>query len=243
MKLGVTGTGPYCPYGCPNLSQDDYLSVVIEPRLRQKQVTDKLITGVITDVAQVRVQEIITTTQDGANALLAQLDSGADFSDVAGSQASTGFATDGLVDWFSQDDTGVDQAVKDAAFSTEVGSYSKVVTATSGQFYIVKVLQRDDHRPLSSTQLDAKKQQLYNDWFSKAKLAAVISPSTFQAPTPTAPPLVPPTTVPSNTTPTLPTGASPSTAATPQASQTPGANTGDAVLTPTPVGTASPPSS
>ena len=156
MKLGVSGTGPYCPYGCPNLSQDDYLSVVIEPRLRQKQVTDKLITGVITDVAQVRVQEIITTTQDGANALLTQLDNGADFSDVAGSQASTGFATDGLVDWFTQDATTVDQAVRDAAFSTDVDKYSKVITATTGQFYIVKVLQRDDHRPLSTTQLDAK---------------------------------------------------------------------------------------
>jgi hypothetical protein len=232
MKLGVSGTGPYCPYGCPNLSQDDYLSVVIEPRLRQKQVTDKLITGVITDVAQVRVQEIITTTQDGANALLTQLDNGADFSDVAGTPASSAFATDGLVDWFTQDATTVDQPVRDAAFSTDAGKYTKVITATTGQFYIVKVLQRDDHRPLSSTQLDAKKQQLYQDWFTKAQSAATISPSTFQAPTPTPPPLVPPTTVPSNATPTVATGATPPTGNTTPTQQRATDSTPAAVTTP-----------
>ncbi|HST04605.1 MAG TPA: peptidylprolyl isomerase [Chloroflexia bacterium] len=211
MKLNVTSQGPYCSYGCPDLSQDDYMAIVIEPRLRQKQVTDKLITGVITDVAQVRIQEIITTTQDGANALLAQLDGGADFADVAGTQANSAFATDGLVDWFAQDNSGMDQAVVDAAFATDVDKYSQVVTATSGQFYIIKVLQRDDHRPMSSTQLDAKKQQLYNDWFTQAKTASTIAPSTFQAPTPTAPPLVPPTNPPSNNTatPTTVTGGTP----------------------------------
>ncbi len=232
MKLGVSGTGPYCPYGCPNLSQDDYLSVVIEPRLRQKQVTDKLITGVITDVAQVRVQQIITTTQDGANALLTQLDNGADFADIAGTPASSAFATDGLVDWFTQDATTVDQAVRDAAFSTEIGKYTKVITATTGRFYIVKVLQRDDQRPLSSTQLDAKKQQLYQDWFNKAKQAATISPSTFQAPTPTPPPLVPPTTVPSNATPTVATGATPPTGNTTPTQQRATDSTPPAVTTP-----------
>jgi PPIC-type PPIASE domain len=214
MKLSVTGKGPYCPYGCPNLSQDDYLSVVIEPRLRQKQVTDKLITGVITDVAQVRVQEIITTTQDSANAILARLDKGEDFADIAGSQASSAYLTVGLVDWFTKDNSGLDQAVVDAAFSTDVDKYSKVVTASSGQFYIIKVLQRNDNKPMSSKQLDAKKTQLYQDWFTKAKSASTISPSTFQAPTPTPPPLVPPTNPPSNVTPTTGAGGTPPAADT-----------------------------
>src|SRR5207253_3017407 len=46
-----------CQYGCPRLSEGDFLTLAIEPRLRQNLVTDKLAaTQVMTKVEEIRVQ-------------------------------------------------------------------------------------------------------------------------------------------------------------------------------------------
>ncbi len=70
-----------CSFGCPGLSESDYLSVIIEPRARQNMVTAKMATTIITDVEQIHAQQIITTSQAAANTIHQALDKGADFSD------------------------------------------------------------------------------------------------------------------------------------------------------------------
>ncbi len=203
-----SSNNPYCPYGCPGFSESDYMNYIIEPQLRQEQVTDKLAaTQIVTDVEQVRVQHILTNTLEGAQAIKARLDAGEDFGNLVLEQSSdtASNANLGVYDWFPRVGSGYVQPFVDASFSTPVGTYSDPVQTEYG-YHIIKVLGKEV-RPLTQTQIDSQKQQLYTDWFNEAKLSSTISPATFQAPTPTPPPLIEPTNPPSaNPTPTVGTG-------------------------------------
>ena len=121
----------------------------------------------------------------------------------------------GVYEWFPREDSGYVEPFAEASFKTPVGTYSEPVQTEFG-YHIIKVLGKEV-RALTQTQIDTKKQKLYDDWFQEAKRAATISPASFQAPTPTPPPLVEPTTPPS-TNPTL-TATPAQTGATPGASQ------------------------
>lgn len=188
IKQGTTAnqSNLYCPYGCPGISEDDYLKLIIDAQVRQKQVTDKLsATSIVTDVMQVRVQHILTSTIEGAEEIRARLDKGEDFGKLVLEQSSDTASNPqlGIYDWFPQEDSGYVQPFTDASFATEVGKYSEPVQSTFG-YHIIKVLGKEV-RPLTQTQIDTKKTKLYTDWFNAAKLAATISPASFVAASPT----------------------------------------------------------
>src|SRR5207249_2505360 len=85
---------PVCPLGCPNISESDYLHLIIEPQYLQTKVTDKLATEVITQVEQIHAQHILTDTEDGAKKIIQMLDAhGPDldskyFTELANTQSS-----------------------------------------------------------------------------------------------------------------------------------------------------------
>jgi hypothetical protein len=199
----VTGI---CTFGCPGMSESDYLSIVIEPRARQNMVTAKIATTIITDVEQIHAQQIITTSQAAANTIRQALDKGADFSDEANKQSSDQISNiasglpgnGGDLGWFPKDTnivSNVPQEVMNAAWPLKDGEYSQPVQSGSN-WYIIKVLERNAHMPLTQDQITTKKTKLYNDWFNKVWAASQISPASAQAPTPTAPLLVEPTLLP-----------------------------------------------
>jgi len=227
-----------CAYGCPGLSESDYLAVVIDPRYRQNTITDKFASTIITDVEQIHVQHILTDTKDGANQIRQKLDQGADFTQLANEQSSEQIQNlangtpqnGGDLGWFPQD-TDINNLVPEfvaGAWPVKAGEYSQPVQSKFG-WHIIKVIERNQHMPLTQTQVDTKKNKLYTDWFNKAKGAAVITPSSAQLqPTPTEPPLVEPTLAPApsptpggdGTTPTAPPG-TPGEAVTPTATKSP----------------------
>ncbi|MGA7730585.1 MAG: peptidylprolyl isomerase [Chloroflexia bacterium] len=194
----------YCPYGCPGLSESDYMRIIIEPQARQEQVINTLSASkIVTDVEQVRVQHILTATLEGAQAIRARLDAGEDFTALVDEQSSDVASKPqiGIYDWFPREDSGYVEPFAEGAFTTPVGEYSQPVQTQFG-YHIITVLNKEV-RPLTQTQIDAKKQKLYDEWFNQVKLASVISPASFQAPTPT-PALVEPTIPPAtNSTPTV----------------------------------------
>ena len=200
----------YCPGGCPGFSENDYMSMIIEPQLRQEKVTETLSASkIVTDVEQVRVQHILTDTLDGANAIIARLDAGEDFGKLVLEQSTDtqSNAQLGIYEWFPREGSNYVQPFVDAAFSTPVGKYSQPTFASTSSYqgyHIIKVLGKEV-RPLTQTQIDAKKTALYDEWFNAAKAASAISPSSFQAPTPTPPPLVEPTNPPSSNPTATPT--------------------------------------
>ncbi|MDQ6695377.1 MAG: peptidylprolyl isomerase [Chloroflexota bacterium] len=196
----------YCSYGCPGLSQSDYLHLIIDPRLRKNQVTDKLVaTQLVTDVEQIHVQHILTETKEGSLKIKAMLDQGADFSTLANTQSSEQIAKKGVnlnggdLGWTSKDDSPFLKEFTDAAFKVPTGKYSDPVYTQDG-YHIIKVLERDPKRPLDATTLATKKTKLYTDWLAKARDAAKISPAPTPTPAaPTQPPLVEPTVAPKQT--------------------------------------------
>jgi parvulin-like peptidyl-prolyl isomerase len=210
-----------CAYGCPGLSESDYLNIIIDPRFRQNKVTEKFVSGIITDVEQIHVQHILTNTKEGALQIRQMLDQGADFTQLANEQSSeqlqnaqNGVAqTGGDLGWFPQD-TDINNLVPEfvaGAWPVKAGEYSQPVQTKFG-WHIIKVIERDPHMPLTQTQVDTKKNKLYSDWLAKAKGEAIISPAFAQPqPTPTEPPLVEPTLPPASTP--TPGGSSDSTGA------------------------------
>jgi parvulin-like peptidyl-prolyl isomerase len=207
-----------CAAGCPDLTESDYLNLIIDPRYRKEQVTDKLAaTGIVTDVEQVNAQRILTDTQEGAQKLHDMLDKGADFTQLANEQSSEQInnvkngsqPNGGNLGWFPQQGSNFDQTFVDAAFKVEKGKYSEPVQTSFG-WHIIKVLDRAK-RPLTQDQIDAAKTKLYDDWFQKARESSVIIPVPTPSPLPTQP-LAAPTSPPQ--TPSAPAG-TPGTPGTP----------------------------
>jgi parvulin-like peptidyl-prolyl isomerase len=206
----------FCGLGCPDISESQYLSLIIEPGYRREKVTDQLAaTKVMTEVEQIHAQHILTDTKEGAEKLIAELDKGADFTELANTQSSEqlqniqqGAAPNGGdLGWFPKEGSNLVPEFVNGAWPVPAGEYTKTPVQTTFGWHIIKVLERDPHRPLSQTQIDTQKQELYDEWFSGAKANMQISPAFAQQPTPTPPPLVEPTPPGGNPTPT--TGAAP----------------------------------
>jgi hypothetical protein len=191
-------------------------------------VTAKIATTIITDVEQIHAQQIITTSQAGANTIHQALDKGADFTTEANQQSTDEIsnAQQGLPGkggdqgWFPKDTdivNTVPQEVMNAAWSLKDGEYSQPVQSGT-TWYIVKVLERNPHMPLTDDQVTTKKNKLYNDWLTKAEQNSQISPASAQPPTPTSPPLLEPTVAPGPST--TPGASSPITGTTSPATGT-----------------------
>jgi hypothetical protein len=185
--LGM-GTSPsnaetQCALGCPNISEDDYLRLVMEPRVRREQATEKLAaTEVMTEVAQIRAQRIMTDTKAAAETIQARLAKNEDFGKVAneiskeeidrikGGQAGQG----GDIGWLTKEGNTV---VTDAEFAAKALELKEQPGQVSEPFqvgnswYLVKILERAEKRPREQIQLDNLKQKAYDDWFSKVKAA------------------------------------------------------------------------
>jgi parvulin-like peptidyl-prolyl isomerase len=192
----------YCGFGCPDMSESDYLSLIIEPGYRTEKVTDELAASkVMTQVEQIHAQHILTDTPEGAQALITQLDQGADFTELANTQSSEQLQNvqqglqpnGGDLGWFPREGSNLVKEFVEGAWPVAAGEYTRTPVQTTFGYHIIKVLERDPARPLSDTQVETQRQQLYNDWFTEAKSKAQITPTFAQQPTPTPPPLVEPT--------------------------------------------------
>jgi parvulin-like peptidyl-prolyl isomerase len=251
-------TGTYCRYGCPDMSESDYLSLIIDPGYRREKVTEQLSASkVLTEVEQIHAQHILTDTKEGAEKLIAELDKGADFTELANTQSSEqlqniqqGAAPNGGdLGWFPREGSNLVKEFVEGAWPVPAGQYTKTPVQTTFGWHIIKVIERDPKRPLSQTQIDTEKQTLFDTWFSEAKSKMQISPAFAQQPTPTPPPLVEPTPPGGNPNPApagSPTTGSSPPSGTPAATQpvtgttgTGDAATGDAARS-TPAATSSP---
>ncbi|MEO6458517.1 MAG: peptidylprolyl isomerase [Chloroflexia bacterium] len=194
-----------CGAGCPDLSEDDYLNLIMDPRVRREQVIDKLTaTSVISGVEQINAQHILTDTEEGAKTLIARLDKGEDFTLLANTQSSEQIRNEqngqppngGNLGWFPREGSGLVEEFVAGAWPVQVGKYSQPVKSEFG-WHIIKVLERDPSRPLEESQRETLKTKAFDDWFKKAKDAANIVPRpTPTAAIPTQPAIIPPTAVP-----------------------------------------------
>lgn len=221
IKAMGMGTSPstseqQCQFGCPNISEDDFLKLVVEPSLRRKQVTEKLAaTEVITEVAQINAQRIITDTKAAAETIQARLAKNEDFAKVANEESQEEIdrikggqpGLGGNIGWLTKEGNSL---VTDTEFSAKALELKEQPGQVSEPFqvgdkwYLVKILERAEKRPREQSQIDSLKQKAYDDWFNKAK-ASYGDRITTKLPSlpsvPTVPAIVEPTSAPVELTP------------------------------------------
>jgi len=133
-------------------------------------VRDALATAVPLTAPQVHVRQIRVLSESTARGVLAQLQAGVAFEDLA---AQVDPVTKGDLGWFPQGYL-VQPAVDEAAFSLSVGGYSDVISTEVG-FHIIFVMEKDDAHPLTPDALLFVQQQAIESWLMERQAEANIS--------------------------------------------------------------------
>ncbi len=105
---------------------------------------DEILQSLPDAVEQVHARQILLYNEDAARAVLARLDSGDSFEEIAEEYDAV---TRGDLGWFPRGYL-LEPAIEDAAFSMQVGEVSDIIQTGAG-YHILKVEEREAERPLS----------------------------------------------------------------------------------------------
>jgi peptidyl-prolyl cis-trans isomerase C len=132
------------------------------------------VVGAIQTVEQIHARHILVDSQATAQALLGQIQGGADFAQVAqqSSRDTVTKANGGDLGWFARG-TLVSKEVEDAAFALQPGQLSNVVQSAFG-YHIVQTLERDPARKLEGEQLLKVQQQAMENWLNGLRAQAKV---------------------------------------------------------------------
>jgi parvulin-like peptidyl-prolyl isomerase len=144
-------------------------------------VTEQVIASVPESAEQVHARHILVDTEEEAQRLLAQLEAGEDFADLARtySQDENTREQGGDLGFFPR---GVLMApeVEEVAFGLQPGQVSGVVSSAFG-YHIVKVIEREPDRPLGDESLRFLRDQALTDWkeslWAEAEIERFVSQS------------------------------------------------------------------
>lgn len=168
--LDTTG---YAPALQQLLDRNGLTEPQFRDKLEQNILRDKLTTAiggeqVPSTQEQVHARHILVATQDQADAILAQLQGGADFASLAQQFSTDPGSKDkgGDLGWFAR---GVmNKPFEDAAFALNPGDLSGVVQSPNG-FHIIQLLEKDPNRPVPETQLTTQRQKAFTDWLTSRR--------------------------------------------------------------------------
>jgi len=118
---------------------------------------------------QVHVKQILLYNSDEAQQVLAQLQSGVRFEDLAAQYDSQ---THGELGWFPQGYL-TEPAIEAAVFGLQPGQYSNVVQSQSG-FHIFMLVERDPARPLAPEVLLVLQEHALRDWLEQRRNTSII---------------------------------------------------------------------
>ena len=233
IKKGPTPSAgdPFCGYGCPGLTEQEYLQWIVRPQLLQTKITDALKASAPTTQEEVHAAHILfginstaypqythtdTESLQLAQTTLARLKAGEDFSKLAAelSDDTSNKDSGGDLGWFAPTEKGgsMVQAFSDAAFKlTTPGQLSDPVKTEFG-YHIIKLIERGQ-QPMDATALQNAQSQAFTNWLNdqRAKnkyLILGVQPTPIPPTTvalPTEPPLPAVTNPPITGTVTLPT--------------------------------------
>ncbi len=138
------------------------------------------VVGSLQTAEQVHARHILVNSQATAQALLAQIQAGADFGQVAqqSSQDAVTRANGGDLGWFARG-TLPAKEVEDAAFALQPGQISGVVQSAFG-YHIVQVLERDPVRKLEGDQFVKVQQQAMENWLNTLRSQAKVQRAAVQ---------------------------------------------------------------
>lgn len=146
----------------------------IETLIRDGVIYDKMLDahGGPKEMEQVHARHILVETEEEGDAVLAGLEEGEDFADLAAEYSiDTGSKEDGGdLGWFPR---GVMVAeFEEVAFGLEIGEISELVKTEFG-YHVIEVLEREV-RELEPQFLQAFQQKAFNEWFAEQKELAEI---------------------------------------------------------------------
>jgi len=130
---------------------------------------DKIISAVPLEAEQIHARQILLTDEQTALAVKAQLDSGADFTNLANQYDPV---AGGDLGWFPRGILNVPE-VESAAFAVETGKYTDVVKSTIG-WHIILVVERDLTHELSPDALLSLQHQAISQWLAERRSESTI---------------------------------------------------------------------
>jgi parvulin-like peptidyl-prolyl isomerase len=142
-------------------------------QMLNNKMRDRVV-GTIQAVEQIHARHILVESQATAQALLAQIQAGADFAQVAqqSSRDTLTKANGGDLGWFARG-TLVSKELEDAAFALQPGQIGNVVQSAFG-YHLVQVLERDPARKLEGDQLLKVQQQAMENWLNGLRTQAKV---------------------------------------------------------------------
>ena len=148
-------------------------------QMLNNKMRDRVV-GTIQAVEQIHARHILVDSQATAQALLAQIQAGADFAQVAqqSSRDTMTSANGGDLGWFARG-TLVSKELEDAAFALQPGQISTVVQSAFG-YHLIQVLERDPARKLEGEQLLKVQQQAMENWLNGLRAQAKVQRSAGQ---------------------------------------------------------------
>jgi foldase protein PrsA len=146
----------------------------VETLIRGSVMQEKMLDahGGPTEMEQVHARHILVETEEEGDVVLAGLEEGEDFADLAAEYSiDTGSQDDGGdLGWFPR---GVMVAeFEEAAFGLEIGETSELVKTEFG-YHVIEVLEREV-RELELQLLQAFQQKAFNEWFAEQEELAEI---------------------------------------------------------------------
>lgn len=155
------------------LTKNNLVESDLRENLRQSLLTDKVRTAIGEEQVpatqeQVHARHILVSTEDQARDLLSQLQSGADFAQLAQQNSTDPGSKDkgGDLGWFGK---GVmDPPFEAAAIALQPGQLSDVVKGANG-YHIIQALERDPTRQVPADQLQTQRSKAYSDWIASRR--------------------------------------------------------------------------
>ena len=132
------------------------------------------VAAVAPNAEQVHAREMLVTSQTTAEAVLAQLQAGADFATLAiqYSRDLSSRAGGGDLGWFPRGVLTVPE-VEQAAFALQPGQTSAIIHSALG-YHIVQVLERDPQHPLSPAARQALRAAAFSTWLDAQVAKATV---------------------------------------------------------------------
>jgi parvulin-like peptidyl-prolyl isomerase len=132
------------------------------------------VVGSLQTAEQVHARHILVDSQATAQALLAQIQAGADFGQIARQSSLDNLtrANGGDLGWFARGALPAKE-VEDAAFGLQPGQVSSVVQSAFG-YHLVQVLERDPARKLEGEMSVKVQQQAMENWLNGLRAQAKV---------------------------------------------------------------------
>lgn len=175
------------------LSEQEYLDLFAKPQVARAHVNAEIVNSIPQSAAQVEVSHIMVGTEELANEVHTDLESGAQTFEDAASLWSTDTATStngGQLGWVT--DGQLPDEINDVIFTMEPGTISEPIQTPFG-WHIVTVTDKADDRALTTSQYDARVLEARTQFLEDQRAKNDISSDHYDpTPAPTAAAFTPP---------------------------------------------------